>query len=153
MLERSKVESEYVHLYRETGLGITVFSPLKQGILSGKYRDGVPSDSRLAQTKIDRIAGFWKETGKQKFQAIVDQVNKLEPIAQRLGVKMSVLALAWVLANPNVNSAITGASSPVQIYENMRALEVYKQLTPEVMAEIDEVLGNKPPAMILRDWR
>lgn len=153
MLERAKVENEYVHLYRETGLGITVFSPLKQGILSGKYRDGVPSDSRLAQTKIDRIAGFWKETGKEKFQAIIDQVNKLEPIAERLGIKMSVLALAWVLANPNVNSAITGASSPAQIYQNMQALEAYKKLTPEIMAEIDGVLGNKPPAIVLREWR
>ncbi|KAM7218724.1 dihydroceramide delta(4)-desaturase [Rhypophila decipiens] len=137
MLERSKVESEYVHLCRETGLGITVFSPLKQGILSGKYRDGIPSDSRLAQTKIDRIAGFWKETGKEKFQAIIDQVNRLEPIAQRLGVKMGVLALAWVLQT----------HTPAQIYENMLALEVYKSLTPEIMAEIDDILGNKPPAI------
>jgi len=153
MLERTKVESEYAHLYRETRLSLTVFSPLKQGILSGKYKDGIPPDSRFAQTKVEFIAGFWMRTGKEQFQAIIDQVNNLGPIAERLGVKMSVLALAWVLANPNVSSAITGASSPAQTYENMQALELYKKLTPEIMAEIDGILNNKPPPITLREWR
>lgn len=149
-MERLQVEREYIHLYREVGLGLTVFSPMRQGILSGKYKNGIPDDSRFAQTQVEFVAGFWQEMGKEQFQAMADQVSKLEPIADRLGIKQSVLALAWVLANPNVSSAITGASSPAQIYENVEALRAYKKLTPEIMGEIDEILNNKPPAITMR---
>jgi aryl-alcohol dehydrogenase-like predicted oxidoreductase len=150
MLDREKVEKEYAHLYRETGLGLTVFSPMKQGILSGKYKDGVPKDSRFAQEQVEFIAGYWKRTGKDTWDATIQKVNKLQPIADDLGVKMSTLALAWVLANPNVSSAITGASSPDQVHENVRAVEVVDKLTPDILAKIDEVLGNKPPAVVPR---
>jgi len=150
MLDRVKVEGEFAHLYRELGLGLTVFSPLKQGILSGKYKNGIPDDSRFAQTEVDFVKGYWKRTGKEQWQQIIDQVNKLEPIAQKLGVKMSVLALAWVLSNPNVSSAITGASSPAQVYENVQAVAAYKKLTPEILKEIDDILNNKPPAITYR---
>jgi aryl-alcohol dehydrogenase-like predicted oxidoreductase len=150
MLERQKVETEYAHLYREVGLGLTIFSPLKQGILSGKYKNGIPDDSRFAQTSVDFIKGYWARTGKEQWEGIVKQVNKLEPIAEKLGIKMSALALAWVLKNPNVSSAITGASSPEQVYENCRAVAVVDKLTPEIMAEIDEILNNKPPAIVSR---
>jgi len=150
MLERQKVEGEFAHLYRETGLGLTVFSPLRQGILSGKYKNGIPDDSRFAQQQVDFIAGYWKRTGKEKWEAEVAQVNKIEPIAEKLGVKMSVLALAWVLRNKHVSSAITGASSEAQVYENVQAVEAYKKLTPEIMEEIDGILNNKPPAVQMR---
>lgn len=150
MLDREKVEKEYAHLYREVGLGLTVFSPLKTGILSGKYKNGIPPDSRYAQESVEFIAGFWKRTGKEKWEGIIEQVNKLEPIANQLGVKQSQLALAWVLKNPNVSSAITGASSAEQVYENVQAVEVVDKLTPEIMAKIDEILENKPPAIIER---
>jgi aryl-alcohol dehydrogenase-like predicted oxidoreductase len=150
MLERIQVEREYAHLYREVGMGLTVFSPMRQGILSGKYKNGIPDGSRFAQTQVEFIAGFWKQTGKEQFQEMADQVAKLEPIAERLGIKQSVLALAWVLANPNVSSAITGASKPEQVYENIEAVRAYKKLTPEIMAEIDETLNNKPPAVEMR---
>ncbi|KAJ9156638.1 Aldo/keto reductase [Pleurostoma richardsiae] len=150
MIDRAKVEQEFAHLYPEVGLGLTVFSPMRQGILSGKYKDGIPDNSRFAQTQVEFIAGYWKRTGKEKWEEVVKQVNKLEPIAQKLGIKMSVLALAWVLANPNVSSAITGASSQDQVYENVQAVEAYKKLTPEILAEIDEILQNKPPAITMR---
>ncbi|KAL7622929.1 hypothetical protein AAE478_006608 [Parahypoxylon ruwenzoriense] len=150
MLDREKVEREYAHLYREIGLGLTVFSPMKQGILSGKYKSGIPDDSRFAQEQVEFIAGFWKRTGKEKWEATVEQVNKLEPIATQLGIKQSQLALAWVLKNPNVSSAITGASSPEQVYENVRAIEAVDKLTPEIIAQIDEILQNKPPAVVER---
>ncbi|KAK4158567.1 dihydroceramide delta(4)-desaturase [Chaetomidium leptoderma] len=149
MLERIQVEGEYSHLYREVGLGLTVFSPMRQGILSGKYKNGIPDDSRFAQTQVEFIAGFWERTGKEQFQAMADLVSKLEPIAERLGIKQSVLALAWVLANPNVSSAITGASSPAQVYENIEAVRAYKKLTPEILKEIDEILNNKPPTVTM----
>ncbi|CAK7245050.1 MAG: hypothetical protein STHCBS139747_006616 [Sporothrix thermara] len=145
IIDRTKVEQEFAHLYRETGLGLTVFSPMKQGILSGKYKNGIPDDSRFANEKIDFIKGYWKRTGKEQWDAVVANVNKLEPIAEKLGTKTSVLSLAWVLANPNVSSAITGASGPGQVYENVQAVAVYKKLTPEILAEIDEIFNNKPP--------
>jgi aryl-alcohol dehydrogenase-like predicted oxidoreductase len=148
--ERVKVEKEFFHLYREPGLGLTIFSPLRQGILSGKYKDGIPDDSRFAQESIDFVKGFWERTGKEKWSAIVDQVNQLLPIADRLGVSMSNLALGWVLANPNVSSAIMGTSSVEQVYENIKALAVVEQLTPEIMQEIDEILNNRPPVTTMR---
>lgn len=150
MLERQKVEGEFAHLYREVGLGLTVFSPLKQGILSGKYKDGIPDDSRFAQKTVDFVAGFWKTTGKEKWDGVVEQVNRLAPIAEKLGTKLSGLALAWTMKHSNLSSAIMGASSVEQVYENVRALEVIDKLTPEIMAEIDEILQNKPPAVTPR---
>ena len=150
MIDRSKVEGEYANLYREVGLGLTVFSPMKQGILSGKYKNGIPDDSRFAQTQVEFIKGYWKRTGKETWEATVERVNKLEPIAAKLGIKLSILALAWVLSNPNVSSAITGASSPAQVVENVQAVAAYKKLTPEILKEIDDVLNNKPPVLPLR---
>jgi aryl-alcohol dehydrogenase-like predicted oxidoreductase len=150
MLDRVKVESEFAHLYREVGLGLTVFSPLKQGILSGKYKNGIPADSRFAQTQVDFIKGYWQRTGQDQWEEIIKKVNKLEPIADHLGIKMSVLALAWVLSNPNVSSAITGASSPAQVYENVQAVAAYKKLTPEILKDIDDILNNKPPGVTFR---
>lgn len=150
MLDREKVEKEYAHLYREVGLGLTVFSPMRQGILSGKYKNGIPDDSRFAQTQVEFINGFWAATGKDTWTSIIQQVNKLEPIAEKLGVKQSQLALAWVLSNRNVSSAITGASSPEQVYENCKAVAVVEKLTPEILKEIDEILNNKPPEITLR---
>ncbi len=150
ILDRTKVELEYALLYRETGLGLTVFSPLKGGILSGKYKDGIPENSRFAQESVDFVKGYWKRTGKDQWNQTIQEVNKLQPIADKLGVKMSVLALAWVLRNPNVSSAITGASSPQQVFENIQAIAVYPKLTPEIMTEIDEIFNNKPPEVRMR---
>ncbi|KAH8699718.1 putative voltage-gated K channel beta subunit [Ilyonectria robusta] len=146
MLDREKVEKEYDNLYREVGLGLTVFSPMKQGILSGKYKDGIPDDSRFAQTQVEFINGWWKTTGKEKWDGIIETVNKLQPIAEKLGVPQSQLALAWVLSNKNVSCAITGASSPEQVYENVKAVALVDKLTPEILSEIDVILNNKPPA-------
>ncbi|RYP90699.1 hypothetical protein DL770_003164 [Monosporascus sp. CRB-9-2] len=150
MLDRRRVEREYAHLYREVGLGLTVYSPLKQGILSGKYRDGIPAGSRFAQEQVEFIAGYWKRTDKDTWDAVIQQVNQLQPIADELGVKLSQLALAWVLKNPNVSSAITGASSPEQVYENVRAVGVVDKLTPGILQKIDQILENKPPAITAR---
>ncbi|EWG40237.1 hypothetical protein FVEG_02708 [Fusarium verticillioides 7600] len=150
MLDRVKVVQEYVHLYREVGLGLTVFSPMRQGILSGKYNDGIPGDSRFANEEIKWVNGFWKQTGKDTWTAIIEQVNQLKPIADRLGLKQSQLALAWVLSNKNASSAITGASSPEQVYENVRAVAAVRKLTPEILEEIDVILNNKPPEVVER---
>ena len=150
MLNREKVEREYAHLYRETGLGLTTFSPLNKGLLTGKYKNGIPENSRFSQTDVPFIKSFLKDNKGDKWDAVIKQVNSLEPIADKLGVKMSTLALGWVLANPNVSSAIIGASGPEQIYENVRALDVVQKLTTEVMKEIDQILDNRPQQVTYR---
>ncbi|EEY14173.1 hypothetical protein D7B24_004387 [Verticillium nonalfalfae] len=150
-LDRKKVELDFVHLYREVGLGLTVFSPMRQGILSGKYKNGIPDDSRFAQKDVGFIGDYWKkENAKAEFQALVDKANGLAPIAERLGIKQSTLALAWVLKNPNVSSAIIGASGAEQVYENIRAISAQEKLTPEVLEEMEKVLQNKPAAITPR---
>ncbi|GAP83040.2 putative potassium channel beta subunit protein [Rosellinia necatrix] len=150
MLCRERVELQYAHLYREVGTGLTVFSPLRQGVLSGKYRDGVPEGSRLAQEQVEFIQGWWQRTGRDQFAETVRQVNRLQPVADALGLPMSTLALAWVLKNPHVSSAIIGASSAEQVYENVRAVAAVDKLTPEIMQQIDDIFQNKPPAVTLR---
>jgi voltage-dependent potassium channel beta subunit len=138
MLTREKVEREYARLYRDLGLGTTTWSPLASGLLTGKYNDGIPSDSRV------NLKGYeWLRPSITDPKRIAI-VKKLAPIAKDLGVSMAQMALAWCLKNPNVSTVITGASRVEQVKENMQALDVVDKLTPDVMARIDEVLGNKP---------
>jgi aryl-alcohol dehydrogenase-like predicted oxidoreductase len=94
LLKRVKVESEFAHLYLEVGLDLTVNLPLCSGMLTGKYRDGIPDDSRLTQTQVKFIAGLWKRRGKEYFDQMAATVKQLEPVAEKLGVSQSVLALA-----------------------------------------------------------
>ncbi|KAH8701951.1 putative aldo/keto reductase [Talaromyces proteolyticus] len=148
LLERERVEGEYRWLYTEHGLGLTVFSPLKQGILSGKYNDvaAPPPGSRLAEGTgrsefITKFAATW---GDERWQKGLATVAKLKPIAEELKVTQAQLALAWALKNPNVSSLITGASRPEQVYENVKAVEVVKKLTPEILEKIEQAVGNAP---------
>jgi voltage-dependent potassium channel beta subunit len=141
MLARDRVEKEYGPLYRDIGLGTTIFSPLASGLLSGKYNDGIPTDSRAA------LEGYeWIRAGitPQK----IETIKKLKPVAGDLGCTLAQLAIAWCLKNPNVSTVITGASRVSQVHENLKALEVAPKLTTEVMERIEEILNNKPG-----DWR
>jgi aryl-alcohol dehydrogenase-like predicted oxidoreductase len=137
--------------FETTGMGLTIFSPLKTGILTGKYNDGIPSDSRLSHADKDP---FIKQTneryGDESWKKELEIVKNLAPVAKKLGITQSTLAYAWVLKNKNVSSAITGASRPGQVYESVKAIEAYKKLTPEIMEEIEGILGNKPKEMIKR---
>jgi voltage-dependent potassium channel beta subunit len=139
MFKRERFETEYARIFSDYGYGSTTFSPLESGILSGKYNDGVPGDSRAA---LKNAAWLRDEITPEK----VAKVRALEPIALELGCSMAQLALAWCLKNPNVSTVITGASRPGQVRENVGAVEVGDKLTPEVMAKIESVLGNKPEA-------
>lgn len=150
MLARAKVESEFAHLYEETGLGLTIFSPLKIGILTGKYDAGIPADSRLGASSDPFVAGMNQRFGDEGWKRDLEIVGRLRPVADRLGISQANLALAWVLSNPRVSSAITGASRPEQVFENVRALDAIAKLTPAVLAEIDGILGNKPAEMTRR---
>ncbi len=133
LFHRKRVEKEYARLYQDTGLGLTTWSPLASGLLTGKYRDGVPDGSRGA---MDSMA-FLRESllDKQKNAAVA----ALEPIAQELGCSLAQLALAWVAHNPQVSTVITGASKLSQLQSNLGALDVLGKLTPEVLARIDAI--------------
>jgi voltage-dependent potassium channel beta subunit len=144
MLARDRVEREYALLYEKYGLGLTIFSPLKTGILTGKYNDGIPEDSRVAKGNDGFTASQRASYGDEKWQKTLAQVKQLKPVAEKLGTDQATLALAWVLKNPRVSSAITGASKIEQIGKSVKALDLVEKLDDKVMAEIDEILSNKP---------
>jgi len=154
LLVRDRVEKEYRWLYAEHGLGLTVWSPLKGGILTGKYNDveAPPPGSRLVEGdgKLAYVTNFAKTWGNETWNQNLAVVAKLKPIAEELNVTLAQLALAWALKNPNVSSLITGASRPEQVYENVKAVEVVKRLTPEIIERIEAAAGNKPSEDPLR---
>lgn len=150
MLARQKVEGDFERLYEEIGLGLTIFSPLKTGILTGKYNDGIPKDSRLGTSNDKFIQGMNKRVGDESWKKDIETVAQLKPIADKLQITQASLAMAWVLKNKNVSSAITGASRPEQIYDSVKALEAVPKLTPEIMEEIEAILKNKPTPLTRR---
>ncbi|KAK6532067.1 hypothetical protein TWF694_003229 [Orbilia ellipsospora] len=147
LLNRTRVEGEYALLYEHYGLGLTTFSPLKMGILTGKYNDGIPEGSRLGSSHDPYIEHVKRELGAGEWEDKLAKVKKLKDVADKLGCNQAQLALAWVLSNKNVSSAITGASRPEQIYDSVRALQVIPKLTDSVLGEIDEIMDNRPPVL------
>ncbi|EKV12924.1 Aldo/keto reductase, putative [Penicillium digitatum] len=152
LLARERVEKEYRWLYEAHGLGLTVFSPLKGDILTGKYNDvdAPPAGSRLAESEDGYVKGLRKTVGDETWKRQLNQVAALKPVAEELGVSTAQLALAWILKNPNISSMITGASRPQQVLDNIRALEVVEKLTDEVIEKIEVALGNKPAVEVRR---
>jgi voltage-dependent potassium channel beta subunit len=139
LFHRQRVEQEYARLYEDLGMGTTVWSPLASGLLTGKYNDGIPGDSRASLEGYEWLAENVANPAK------IAKVKKLAPIAAELGCTLAQMSLAWCLTNPRVSSVITGASRPAQVVENMRALDVVERLTPAVMTRIDAVLAAGPP--------
>ena len=136
LFSRDKVETEYARLYGDIGLGTTTWSPLASGMLSGKYLDGIPKDSRAA------LQGYeWLQKSVSNPQRL-EMVRRLAPLATDLGCTLAQLALAWCVKNPHVSTVITGASRPSQVMENMKALNVVPKLTPDVMTRIDEITSR-----------
>jgi voltage-dependent potassium channel beta subunit len=138
LLVRERFENEYARLFKDYGYGSTIWSPLASGLLTGKYNDGIPADSRGALKDYEWLLPRLTDAER------LGKVKTLLPIAQGLGCTLAQLALAWCLKNPHVSTVITGASRVSQVHENMKALEVVEKLTPGVMAAIDDVLQNKP---------
>ena len=139
LFHRQRVEQEYARLYDDLGMGTTIWSPLASGLLTGKYNDGIPSDSRASLKGYEWLAESVVNPAK------LAKVKMLAPIAAELGCTLAQMSLAWCLRNPRVSSVITGASRPAQVVENMRALDVVERLTPAVMTRIDAVLAAGPP--------
>jgi voltage-dependent potassium channel beta subunit len=131
LFHRSRVEAEYKRLYEDIGLGLTTWSPLASGLLTGKYRNGVPPDSRGAIPRMKFLVEDLTDKAKN------DVVLKLEAVAGELGCSLAQLAIAWCARNPNVSTVITGASKVSQVEENLKAADFIAKLTPEVMERID----------------
>jgi voltage-dependent potassium channel beta subunit len=133
LFHRQRVEVEYARLYQDTGLGLTTWSPLASGLLTGKYRSGAPEGSRGAMENMAFLRDGLLDAKKNAAVAL------LEPIAAELGCTLAQLALAWAAHNPRVSSVITGASRLSQLQDNLGALAVLEKLTPEVVARVDAV--------------
>lgn len=138
MFERFKMEQDYLPVFKNVGLGTTIWSPLAAGFLTGKYNEGIPADSRLAIEGFDWLKDRWIQDTK------LAKVKKLADLAKQLNVSLASLAIAWTIKNPNVTTAILGATRKSQLEENLSSLEVVKVLTPEVMAQIEDILQNRP---------
>ena len=133
LFHRKRVEEEYARLYDEIGLGLTTWSPLASGLLTGKYKSGIPADSRGAMRGMSFLEKNLTDPAKNA------AVGRLEGVAAELGCNVAQLAIAWAAKNPRVSTVITGASKLSQLQGNLGALEVMPKLTPEVLATIDEI--------------
>src|ERR1700744_3543898 len=138
MFERYKMELEYPPIFRNVGMGTTIFSPLAAGFLTGKYQGGIPAGSRLSMGGFEWLKKRWLQEDR------IYKVEKLKTVAAKLDTALSSLAIAWTIANPNVTTAILGATKKAQLLENLKALDVLPRLTPDVLTEIENILQNKP---------
>lgn len=139
MLERTKMEKNFFLLFRDFGLGTTTWSPLASGLLTGKYNDDKPLDTRLGIEGMD-----WLRERTLGDDSKVQKTKKLSMLAKELGTSLPKLSIAWVVKNPHVSTAILGASKPEQLKETITSLEVLPLLTAEVMQRIEKILDNKP---------
>ncbi|MDI3473016.1 MAG: hypothetical protein PWQ20_1168 [Thermotogaceae bacterium] len=138
MLVRERVEKEYQPIYEKYGMGLTIYSPLASGLLTGKYNDGIPKGSRL--DRFPQVKKWLEEAGILS-EKTFEKLRKIEEIAKKdLNTNLATLAIAWILKNPNVSSVILGVSNVDQLHENLKAIEIKEKLTDEIMKKIDEIL-------------
>jgi len=138
LFERNKLENEYLEIFKNVGMGTTIWSPLASGLLTGKYNNGIPEDSRLS------IEGFEWLKDKILVSDKIEKAKQLTALAQSLDVSVAALSIAWVLKNPNVTTAILGATKTQQLNDNLKALEVLPMLNQEMMDKIEAIVNNKP---------
>ncbi|KAL3665552.1 Voltage-gated potassium channel subunit beta-2 [Phytophthora oleae] len=136
LLDRNKVEFEYVDLIKKYKLGLTTWSPLAFGVLTGKYSTGKPEDSRLENAMFKDVVPDFNER--------VTKTDKLKPVADKLGISMVELALAWCVSNENVSTVMIGAKTLTQLEQNLKAIEALDKITPEIKAEIDQLVSFVP---------
>lgn len=138
MIVRERFEKEYARLFKDYGYGSTIWSPLASGLLTGKYNNGIPVNSRAA------LKGYeWLYDHVTNPESLL-KVKALQTLSADLDCTVAQLALAWCLKNPTVSTVITGASRVEQVHENMKAMNVVEKLTPDVMNQIEDILNNKP---------
>lgn len=138
LLEREKMENEYTMIFRTVGMGTTIWSPLASGLLTGKYNNGIPEGSRFSLEGFDWLVQRWMVEEK------LERVRKLGDLATELGTSQATLSIAWCIANPNVTTAILGATKKEQLLENLKALEVLPKLNAEVMTKIEDIMQTRP---------
>lgn len=138
LLERDKMEKDYRMIFKTVGMGTTIWSPLASGLLTGKYNDGIPEDSRFALQGYDWLKDRFMVEDK------LAKVKKLTEFAKELGAPVSTLSIAWTLKNPNVTTAILGATRRSQLEENLKALDVLPLLTDEAMKKIEDIMQTQP---------
>jgi voltage-dependent potassium channel beta subunit len=138
LFERNKLENEYLEIFRNTGLGTTIWSPLASGLLTGKYNEGIPAGSRLGLSGFEWLKDRWLMEDRIK------KVKKLSAYADELGISTASLSIAWCLKNPHVTTAILGASRKEQLLDNLKALEIGSLLDAEVMEQIERIMQTKP---------
>jgi aryl-alcohol dehydrogenase-like predicted oxidoreductase len=138
MFERTKMDKDFLDIFRTVGMGTTIWSPLASGLLSGKYNDGIPKNSRFGLEGFDWLKDRWISDDKIK------KVIKLTELAKKLNISTAALSIAWCLKNPHVSTAILGATKKQQLLDNLKSLEALPKLTPEVMEKIETIMKNKP---------
>lgn len=143
IFERAKVEGDYAPLYDTVGLGTTIWSPLASGLLTGKYNEGMPADSRAMLPGYEWLREMFES---DEGRARLEKVKKLAGVAREAGLPIHHMALLWCLENRHVSTVILGASRLEQLTDNLAALEARAKMTADVMAAIEEIAGNRPPA-------
>ena len=138
LFEREKLEKEYLDVFRTVGLGTTIWSPLASGLLTGKYNEGMPKNARLGMKGFEWLAERWLVKEK------LDKVKKLTKVADELSMSLPQLGITWCIANPNVSTAILGATKKPQLVETMKSVDLIPKMTPEVLEKIDKIMRNKP---------
>lgn len=138
LFERNKIENEYLMVYKTVGLGTTIWSPLASGLLSGKYNDGVPDGSRFALQGFDWLKDRWMQDD------FLKKAKELSELVKQLGITMAQLSIAWCIKNPNVTTAILGASNSKQLLENLKSIEAVEKLSSDVMQKIEDIVQTKP---------
>ena len=143
LFERAKMENEYLEIFKNVGMGTTIWSPLASGLLTGKYNDGIPEGSRF------QIEGFEWLRDRWLMQDRIKKVQQLGVMAKALKVSTASLSIAWCIKNPNVSTAILGATSKTQLVDNLTAIDTAALLTPEIMEQIEGIVETKPK---LPEW-
>src|SRR4051812_42484347 len=138
LLERNKLEYEFPMIFKTVGMGTTIWSPLASGLLTGKYNNGIPEDSRFALEGFDWLKDRWMAEDK------LERVRRLSEFAGELHASLASLSIAWCISNPDVTTAILGATKKEQLLQNLEALEVLPRLTPDALKHIDEIIETKP---------
>lgn len=138
LFERNKMENEYLPIFNTVGMGTTIWSPLASGFLTGKYNEGIPEESRFGISGLEWLKDQWVVNDK------ISKVKKLSALADEAGIKLSNLAIAFCIKNPNVTSTILGATKKEQLIENLKSLDTVQLLNEEIMQRIEAIVETKP---------